>query len=67
MPPFPSVTQTNFAQTYTTFWDHALGTVWKGSGADLQARYERGVEVRRQWEEGSGRRVRVRSAARKGD
>lgn len=49
--------KTNFAQTYTTFWDHALGTVWKGSGADLQARYERGEDVARQWAQGSGCRA----------
>lgn len=52
--------QTNFTQTYTTFWDHALGTVWSGSEADLAKRYPRGDEVGKQWAQGSGCHIRNR-------
>ncbi|MCJ1262029.1 hypothetical protein MMC22_001898 [Lobaria immixta] len=41
--------KTNFAQVYSTFWDHALGTVWTGD--NLTKRYEQGRISAQRWTE----------------
>jgi sphinganine C4-monooxygenase len=33
--------KTNFSQPFFTFWDRALGTIWKG---DTKSRYERSAK-----------------------
>ena len=43
------LTQTNFAQVYTTFWDHALGSIYNGN--DLEVRYRQGREAADRWVE----------------